>query len=669
MGPLRRILLLCVAVCAVSAEITFAETSFDESLEEIVVEASTLNQTIIPVQTLEGSKLKNLSSSSVADAVRYFSGVQIKDYGGIGGLKTIDVRSMGSHHVGVFYDGVEISNAQNGVVDLGRFTLDNMESISVFNGQKSSIFQSAADFASSSALYLQTRIPKFEQGRSFNLDAGFKAGSFDTYNPTVLWEQRLSSKVSMSLSAEYLYTSGKYKFRTARKDGYDTIQTRKNGDVNSIRAELGLYGQLDNSGNWSAKAYYYNSRRGYPGAVVRTEPGKFQHQDRQWDRNFFLQGQAVKQFSTWYSFQGKLKFSNDFLHYLNDPNQDISTMYIDNSYLQRQYYASVANLFEPFDWWKLSLSADCTYSTLWSDMNQFANPNRLTFLANAAWAFLWWKVKLQANLLYTFVKDRTDEGFAQASDKNRFSPSVTISYRPFDNVDLTLRAYYKDIFRMPTLNDLYYTFIGNVNLKPETTRQFNLGAVYCADFYSGVFRHLQLTADAYYNQVDNKIIAMPGSNQFRWSMTNIGNVRIKGVDANMSADWLFGNVNVNTGFSYTYQKAQDFTDKSSPWYGGQIPYIPLHSLSVLVGADWKDFGLNYSFVYTGERYESVANIPENYAQPWYTHDVSMYYNWSLEKCSLRFAADVNNIFNQQYEVVQCYPMPGTNFKIKLNIML
>lgn len=302
-------------------------------------------------------------------------------------------------------------------------------------------------------------------------------------------------------------------------------------------------------------------------------------------------------------------------------------------------------------------------------MNQFANPNRLTFLANAAWAFLWWKVKLQANLLYTFVKDRTDEGFAQASDKNRFSPSVTISYRPFDNVDLTLRAYYKDIFRMPTLNDLYYTFIGNVNLKPETTRQFNLGAVYCADFYSGVFRHLQLTADAYYNQVDNKIIAMPGSNQFRWSMTNIGNVRIKGVDANMSADWLFGNVNVNTGFSYTYQKAQDFTDKSSPWYGGQIPYIPLHSLSVLVGADWKDFGLNYSFVYTGERYESVANIPENYAQPWYTHDVSMYYNWSLEKCTLRFAADVNNIFNQQYEVVQCYPMPGTNFKIKLNIML
>lgn len=668
MGPLRRILLLCVTVCTVAIDV-FAETSFEESLDEIVVEASTLNQTIIPVQTLEGPRLQKLSSSNVADAVRYFSGVQIKDYGGIGGLKTINVRSMGSQHVGVFYDGVEISNAQNGVVDLGRFTLDNMESVTVFNGQKSSIFQSAVDFASSSALYLQTRVPKFDSNKRYNLNVGFKAGSFNTYNPTVLWEQKLSSKVSMSLSAEYLYTSGKYKFHTAKKDGYDTIQIRKNGNVNSIRSELGFYGKFEKNGNWSAKAYFYNSQRGYPGAVVRTEPGKFQHQDRQWDRNLFIQGQAVRQFARWYSLQGKLKYSNDYLRYLNDPNQDISAMYIDNSYVQTQYYASAANLFEPFDWWKLSLSADCMYNTLWSNMNQFANPRRLTFLANVASAFIWWKVKLQANLLYTFVKDRTDSGFQQASDKNRFSPSVTISYRPFEQTDLTFRAYFKNIFRMPTLNDLYYTFIGNSDLKPETTDQFNVGLLYSVDFYSGVFRHLQLTTDAYYNHVNNKIIAMPGSNQFRWSMVNLGSVKIKGVDATLSGDWRFGPVDVNTTLSYTYQKAQDFTDKSSPWYGGQIPYTPWHSLSALVGVDWKEFGLNYSFVYTGERYESVANIPENYAQPWYTHDITAYYNWSLKKCALRLSADVNNIFNQQYEVVQCYPMPGTNFKIKLNVTL
>lgn len=41
----------------------------------------------------------------------------------------------------------------------------------------------------------------------------------------------------------------------------------------------------------------------------------------------------------------------------------------------------------------------------------------------------------------------------------------------------------------------------------------------------------------------------------------------------------------------------------------------------------------------------------------------------FKKTALRITAEVNNIFNQQYEVVQCYPMPGTNFKIKITLSL
>ena len=75
------------------------------------------------------------------------AGVQIKDYGGIGGLKTINVRSMGTQHVGVFYDGVQLGNAQNGQVDLGKYSLDNMAAVTLYNGQKSSGVQSAKDYA------------------------------------------------------------------------------------------------------------------------------------------------------------------------------------------------------------------------------------------------------------------------------------------------------------------------------------------------------------------------------------------------------------------------------------------------------------------------------------------------------------------------------------------
>ena len=62
---------------------------------------------------LSGERLQRLNSHNVADALRYFSGIQIKDYGGVGGLKTVNIRSMGTNHVGVFYDGIELGNAQN----------------------------------------------------------------------------------------------------------------------------------------------------------------------------------------------------------------------------------------------------------------------------------------------------------------------------------------------------------------------------------------------------------------------------------------------------------------------------------------------------------------------------------------------------------------------------
>lgn len=70
-------------------------------LDEAVVVARQYKE-IIPAQRLEGEQLQRLNSHSLADALRYFAGVQIKDYGGMGGLKTINVRNMGSHHVGVF---------------------------------------------------------------------------------------------------------------------------------------------------------------------------------------------------------------------------------------------------------------------------------------------------------------------------------------------------------------------------------------------------------------------------------------------------------------------------------------------------------------------------------------------------------------------------------------
>lgn len=494
--------------------------------------------------------------------------------------------------------------------------------------------------------------------KKYNVRASFKTGSFGVANPSVLWEQKLGQRISSSFSAEYLHSSGKYKFTYRMQEGYDTTAVRQNGDLNALRVEGGLFGQLK-QGYWKAKAYLYNSERGYPGAIVRN---KFSHEDRQWDTNFFTQGTFKKDFTQWYSLLANAKYAYDYLHYLADPKKDESLMYVNNHYYQQEVYTSVANRFNLFPWWEASFSADYQFNLLNADLRDFVYPRRHTLLASIATAMRFKQVELQASLLETFVHD-TSSG-TPAPDKQKLTPSFFVSWRPFPQSGLNLRGFYKRIFRMPTLNDLYYTFIGNINLEPEFTTQYDLGFTYSRTFNNTWLRSLEVQTDVYYNEVENKIVATPTSNFFRWTMVNLGNVEIRGVDVALQTGWKIGrDLTVSNRINYTYQRAQDFTDPKSEFYGGQIPYIPWHSGSAVVNLQWRSWEANYSFIYTGERYSSQANIPYNYQLPWYTSDFSVSKGLKVWKGDLKLTLEVNNLLNQQYEVVICYPMPGTNFKL------
>lgn len=655
------VMLICVYVWAWSIP-TYAQSKLDslQQLEEVIVTARNYQKEVIPVQQLSGKELQRLNSHNIADALRYFSGIQIKDYGGVGGLKTVNIRSMGTNHVGVFYDGIELGNAQNGTVDLGRFSLDNMESVTLYNGQKSAIFQPAKDFGSAGSIYLQSRTPQFKGEKRHNVKAAFKTGSFGLVNPSFLWEHRLSQNVSSSLSAEYMYTTGKYKFTYRVKNGYDTTAVRQNGDVNAVRIEGGLFGKFK-GGYWRMKGYFYRSERGYPGAIVRN---KFTHEDRQWDTNTFFQGSLKKDFSPCYSLLLNVKYAYDYLHYLADPNRDESLMYTNNHYYQHEVYTSTANRITLFPWWSLNFSADYQFNLLNADLKDFAYPRRHSFLFAGATAFDFNKLKMQASLLSTVVHDEVTQINSQAAgNKVEWTPTAILSYRPFYPIDFNLRAFYKRIFRMPTLNDLYYTFIGNTDLEPEYTNQYNIGFTYSKDFTHTWLKRIEIQTDFYYNEVENKIIATPTSNFFRWTMINLGKVEIRGVDVAVQTEWQLGReLFLNGRVNYTYQKAQDFTNPEDEFYGGQIPYIPWHSGSANLNASFRRWEANYSFIYTGERYSSSANIPVNYQLPWYTSDCSIAYRHPLRKGNLKATLEVNNLLNQQYEVVACYPMPGINFR-------
>jgi outer membrane cobalamin receptor len=638
-----------------------------QHVNEVVVTALYNHKEVIPSQTLTGEQLEKLSSHSVADALRYFSGLQLKDYGGVGGIKTVNIRSMGTNHLGISYDGIELGNAQNGQIDLGQFSLDNVEEITLFNGQKSALLQPASDFGHAGSVYIRTRAPRFREGKNYNLQLKAKYGSSDLFRFSTLWEQRLSRRVSSSLSAEVLTSSGKYKFRYRRKkqDGtvaYDTTAIRQNGDIWSVRAEGNLHGMVD-EGFWKFKVYTYHSERGIPGAIVNNV---WRRGERQWDHNTFLQGRFQKSFGERFTTQAVAKYAYYNTRYVN---RDTTLLMVDNTYKQQELYFSTSNVYQILPEWSASLSYDFRWNKLDADMRQFVYPERYSnYLSLATAVNLNW-LKAQGSILMTTVKDHIQRGLSQPS-KVAYTPAFFLNVYPFASRELSLRLYAKKSFRMPTFNDLYYTDMGNALLSPETALQYNAGLSYDHEWNSGLVRFFHIQADAYYNSVHDKIVAYPKGQQFRWTMLNLGKVHIKGVDVETELTLVPVRGLLVTGrLQYTYQQARDVTNPQDAYYEHQIPYIPWHSGSAILNIQYYGWDLNYSFIYAGERYNQQENIKYNYMQPWYTSDLSLAYQWPMMKTRWRLMLEVNNLFSQDYDVILNYPMPKRNYGITLDVKI
>ncbi len=633
-------------------------------LRELTVTTRRPGRDIIPVQTLAGDELRSLNSNSVADALRYFSGVQVKDYGGVGGIKTVNIRSMGTNHTGVVYDGVELGNAQNGQIDLGQFSLDNIEALSLYNGQKSEILQPAKDFGSAGTIYMRTRVPEFAPGESYHARATLRTGSFDLLNPSALVELRLTQSVSASLSAEWANSSGKYRFRYRRINpagelAYDTTAVRQNGDINATRLELNTYGTLAR-GSWTFKVYNYNSERGVPGAIVNNV---WRRGERIWDTNSFAQGRYTGYFGR-FTTLNNIKYAFYRTHYVNNDDKQVK---IDNLYRQKEIYLSSANEYALSPAWRLSASYDFMWNRLDADVYGFVRPARVSQFLSVATALNLSRLQLQASALGTFIHDRV-EGQQAPRPKRVLSPAVFMNLYPLRGRDFSLRAFYKKSFRMPTFNDLYYADMGNSQLEPERVAQYNLGLLLDRSRPAGTVAALRLSADVYYNRVKDKIVAYPKGQQFRWTMLNLGLVDIRGVDATALLTLrLLRGLELTARAQYTFQRAIDVTSPADNYYRHQIPYIPRHSGAAVVNARWRGWGLNYSWIYVGDRYNQQENIRYNYTQPWYTSDLSLSRDFGLGRVKCRALVEVNNLLSQDYDVILNYPMPKRNYRLTLSV--
>lgn len=627
---------ICVALASIAAT-AGAQTSRLDSVQTLgdVSVVGVKPHYLTPSQTLRGDMLRSLSATSVADALKYFSGVQIKDYGGLGGLKTVNVRSLGSQHVGVYLDGIRITNAQNGQIDLGRYSLSNMESVSLYNANRNERLQSASEYASAATVYMQTKRPT---QTTYTMEYG--CGSFGLNK----LKGYFALKNLLFIDAEYQHSDGDYAFRF-RSEQEDTVGTRHNSDITFYRLEAaGFYKGL------STHVYYYNSERGLPGPVIRRLSDQWDSTDRQWDENFFIQS-SYKHSWEHFGLKTNLKYSYDYLHYLQDPRTNAATIYCNNHYTQQDLYGSVAAAWNT-RYVSLTASTDLRWSDLDADVYKFAYVYRLDSksLLSAIASYRGFEANIA--LLYTHISDHTR---GAASPLSRLTPMYLASWH---GGPLTVRAFHKRIFRAPTLNDLYYTLVGNAQLRPEYTSQWDLGIDYKD-------RHLHLALDLYTSRIEDKIVAIPMKCQFRWSMVNFGLARSLGISTTAGYDRTWGKLVLSANANYTCQRDRDFSSPSDPEYKNTIPYSPLHSASLIVSLGYDGWSACTSWLYTGDRFALISNNKEDMLGAWQTVDLKLSKTFTVSRHSLQTTIECNNLTDSRHEVVKRYPMPGRNWKLTL----
>ena len=610
-----------------------------------------------PLQVMGKADMERLGVHEVAEAVRHFSGVSVKDYGGIGGLKTVSVRSMGAQHTGVIYDGVSVSDCQSGQVDISRFSLDNVSELTLTIGQTDNIYQSARAFASAGTLSIQTARPDFADS-PFHLYANLKAGSYGMANPSVLYSQRLSQNTGLTVYGDFLRAEGNYPFKMW--NGNHLIDSRRNNsDIRTWRAEATLYTTLTPKQDLQVKAYLFDSERGLPGGVIYDNPYAA---ERLYDKNYFGQFRYENRFSDRIKLQALGKFNYSWNRDYNDEASGIT----DDRYRQTETYLSATLWAEPVKGLSFSLAQDFAYNYLSTTLDKCQYPQRYTVLTAVAAHYRRRRFWATASLLNTYITERVRIGVA-AADRKRLSPAFSLAWKPFEQSGLRLRLSYKDIFRTPTFNDLYYLVIGNTNLRPETTRQGNLGITWNRSRW-GFLDFVSLSADAYYNKVDDKIVAVPS--MFVWRMMNVGKVETIGTDVNLSAEWHVGKgLKCYLTGNYNFMQAEDVTDPSSKTWRNQIVYTPRHSGggSLTLETPWAN--LSYNVTFASERYTLAQNLPDYRIAPYSDHGLSLSRQFRWKRHRLRVQLDALNLGGKNYEIIRFYPMPGRNYKISINYYL
>ncbi len=584
-----------------------------------------------PIQSFDNQQMQQLGFHRISDAVKYFAGVAVKDYGGQGGLKTISLRGLSSHHTAVSYDGLILSNLQAGQIDIGRFTTDGVTQTSVALGHSSALLQTARHYASAGILIIETDGKAFlYSNKHASVNGSLTLGSFNYYQPAFRLWQKINPKTSFGANITYIKSKGDYPF-TLKNGSLTSKEKRKNDDISSLNSELNLFHLFKEGVLLQSKVNYYHSERGL-------------------DQR--MQMKAILNYS-----YARNKYIDLGSQYPTGMLKEINS--------QNEFYLSSVFAYTPSSALTLSLSQDFSLNKLLESAAITAHPVRFTSLTALNLKYHYKRFKGEGTLVSSFSSEKTKNN-SSVLTKFNLSPSIAMSYALLPNNGLLIRLMLKSCYRMPSFNELYYLKFGNTQLRPEQAMMVNCGLTYKGLLFNKA--KIETTVDAYYNKVKDKLVAFPSL--YVWKMVNFGKVNIYGLDLTTNVSFpISKGFSLQGTLSYSLQQALDRSDRTTYSFNKQLPYTPKHSAHCTLVAQCPWINVGYSMSTNSKRYSMMQQTSEYRLAPFTEHSITLSKDFMLKQAKMMCSLTLQNITNQQYDIIKYYPMPGRQLRFTASLTL
>ena len=573
-------------------------------LDEIVVTATRMEEpvgeTTSGVTLITREDIQKMNVEFVPDVFRKLPELHVIQNGGTGKVASVLLRGGSSSHTLVMIDGIRVNSTTTGSFDFSGITVADIERIEIVKGPQSTIYGSEA-----MAGVINIITKKGED--TPKADVSFEAGSFGTYNP--------------SLTVSGMYKTLDYRL-TGNYFSTDGISAARNG------TERDGYRNASVSGKFGIK----------PSEKVAIEiTGKYFYDRSELDGFDFFAGKAVDDLNfvqrgnhSMLSGKGKLYLSNIWEQIITlshvsevltfrDPDTDFNN-------------ADIVTAIDSIDWQHNFYISDNYTLTAGADYRKESGENKGNFdksLDNSA-LYLNNKLKLFQETLIFNAGLRYDD-YETFGNRTTYRIGVLYNIKP---ASLILKSSYGTGFRAPALNELFFPFYGNKNLKPEETTSWEIG------LEKGIVKDRVSVSLTYFSQNYENLIE-PDPHTF--TAANIAKAVVKGFEAGTMLK-ISDNLNIKAG--YTYLDTKNKTTEQ------RLSLRPKDKLSVSAEFSAKDISVVADYIFVGQRYDSSIKMD---LSSYSLLNISSSYRVSK---GLTLFARIENLFDENYEEIGSFETLG-----------